>query len=361
VTDTFVASSGLADVSTTGTPSITIPSVVQGGDLMLAMVSSAQATITFPAGWTVLRTINPPSGGSGMTVTVAYRKAAGTVGSPSSDNGSAVTATPGTTGSKTSMTFAAWRGIDATSPIMDFDTIETDSGTGLTSFATPTVTTSTDNAIIITGYTDKNSVVLTIGSPTGYTTRASEVPASGTGKCDSVMASKQAGAAGAYGGEAFTTTASPAQIVTWTIALAPLSTTTILKPISDITATNVTGVTDNTNKYANVDETTTSTGDYVEAIVTGVYRAGLTTVTDPGTTAGWTVEFALGLGSGASSTTWTAKLIQNTTTRETWTETVTADPTEIVHALNPTNVAAITYASGVANDLRLELTLTAAS
>jgi hypothetical protein len=361
VTDSYVASSGLAAVSTTGTPSITIPSVVQGGDLMLALVSSAQASITFPAGWTVIRTLNPPSGGSGMTVVAAYRRAAGTVGSPSSDNGSAVTATPGTTGSKTSMTFAAWRGIDATSPIMDFDTIETDSASGLTSFATPSVTTSVDNAIIITGYTDKNSVVLTITEPSGYALRASEVPASGTGKCDSVMASKQAGAAGAYGGEPFTTTAGPAQVVTWTIAFAPLSTTTILKPISDITKTNVTGITDNTNLYADVDETATSTADYVEAIVGGVYRCGLTTVTDPGTTSGWAVEFALGLGSGASSTTWTAKFIQNTTTLETWTETVTADPTEISHALNPTNVAGITYSSGTANNLRLELTLTAAS
>jgi hypothetical protein len=361
MTDGFVASSGLAAVSTTGAPSITIPSVVNGGDLMLVLVSSAQASIDLGASWTVLRTLNPPSGGSGMTTVAAYRRAAGTVGSPSSDNGTAVTATPGTTGSKTSMTFGAWRGIDATSPIMDFDTIETDSASGSTSFATPSVTTSVDNAVIVTGYTDKNSVAINITSPTGYTERAREVPATGTGKCDSVLASKAAGSHGAYGGEPFTTDVGPAQVVTWAFALAPLSTTTVLRPISDITKTNVTGVTDNTTLSNNVDEAVTNTADYVEAIVGGVYRCALTAVTDPGTTSGWSVEFALGLGSGASSTSWTAKLVQGTTVLETWTHTVTADPTELSHTLNPTNVASIVYTSSVASDLRLELTLTAAS
>jgi hypothetical protein len=363
MTDGYVASSGLADTSGSGTPSITIPSAVQGGDLMVAACSSAQAGISFPVGWTVLGTIHPPSGGSGLTCTVAYKRAAGSLGVSSSEAGSAVTATPNTTGSKSSLAFAAWRGVDATAPILDFGTpIETDSASGSTSFAIPGVTTSVDGAFIITAITDKSSVATVFTAPSGYTIRADGTYGTGTGKADALLASKQAGSAGPYGGESWGTGVGPGQVVTWTLALAPVSTTTTLLPVADVTKTNVTGVTDNSTLFTNVARSVTNLARYVEFLVTGVYRATVTSLgADPGTDSGWVVDYALGLGSGASSTDWTLKVVQGTTVIETWTVTVTADPTELTRTLNPTNVANIDLSSLPANTLRLEASMTAAS
>jgi hypothetical protein len=363
VTDGYVASSNRANFSSTGSPTFTVPTGVQGGDWLVLLVSSAQAGVTVTGGsgsWTALATKNPPSGGSGLTCALYYKKAAGTIGGASSDVGATITVTPNTTGSKSSAVMIAVRGEDQTSPVDDWDFVEYDSASG-TTFATPTVTTSVDGGTLVYGFTDKGSVTTTIAPPAGTTTRSSQLGI-GTGRTDAVLATADAGTHGAKGGGNFTVDASPGQVVTWLVAFAPASTTVVLHPVSDVTMTNVVGVPNDTTKFANYDESVTNVGDYLEFVVTGVGNCGLTSLgANPGTSVGWSVELALGLGSGASSTSWTCRLYQGTTLIEQWTETVTADPTEIVHALSPTNIATISFASIPVTDLRIYATMTAAS
>jgi hypothetical protein len=140
-----------------------------------------------------------------------------------------------------------------------------------------------------------------------------------------------------------------------------VSTTQTIRPMGDITVTNVTGVSDNTNLYNNIDESVLSTADYEEFISGAVYNCSLTSLTDPGVDTGFSVLSVFGLGTGTTSATFAVALKQSTTTIETWNVTVTADPQTDTHALSSVNVANIVFTSGAATNLRLQWTLSSVS
>jgi hypothetical protein len=362
MSESFVA--GSAATVGTGTLNLTLPAGIQGGDAIFIAIASSQSGVTLPAGWVVVEgPHNPASGGSGETFVLYRKQAAGTFGGASSDASSVVAIAPNTTASKSAAVSVVWRGCDQTTPVhlvayQEYASISS----GTTSFASPTVNTTVDECDILQFWLDKNSVIPTITKPSAYTARESAVFSSGTGVSDAIAVSKAGGAAGVYGGESWTTTAAPGVVGIITLALAPATTIITLHGVSDHTETAVVGVPDTTNLFNNINEGMTDTSDYVEFLTSSVYSTDLPTVTDPGTDHGFQVSLALGLGAGASSTDWTIKLIQGTSTvRESWTETVTADPTEIVHDLADATIAAITWTSGVAAILRLEWTMTAAS
>ena len=342
---------------TSGNATITIPAtVVQGQDLMLLAVSSSQNGLSVPSGWALVDSTNPTTSGSGETHAIYRKIAAGASGSTSSDANTTVTVTPtGGTGSKMAVALIVWRGLDTSNPIhVEANTVYSPSA-GTTTFTGPSVTTTQDGCDIVSILMDKNSAPpLGATVPTGYTSRTSATFSSGSGVSDIVIASKAGGSAGNYGADTWNTTITPAAVTVFTVALTPVSTTQVVRPTSDVTKTNVTGVSDNTNLYANIDENVLDLTDWVEMLATGVLTVGLGSVSDPGVDTGWSASYVLGLGAGAASAGWTISLLQGTTVIESWTDTATADNQAKTHNLSSTNIATITWTSGAATDLRLK-------
>jgi hypothetical protein len=160
------------------------------------------------------------------------------------------------------------------------------------------------------------------------------------------------------------TDAIPGTVGTWTVLLAPVSSTQTIRPMGDVgTPTGVTGVSNNTagQLYQNVDDSTLNTADWDEFIVTGDITHSLTSLSSPGVNTGFSYVSVFGLGAGVTSASYTVTLKQSTTTIESWSVTVTSDGQVDTHALNPTNIANIVYTSGAAANLRIEYVLTAAS
>jgi hypothetical protein len=346
----------------TGTATITIPSGVQGQDVMFLFVASSQVGLTV-AGWTLVDSRAPSASGSGSTHAVYRKVAAGSSGSPSSDVGATVNIVPnGSTGSRTAVAFVAWRGLDTSNPVHAEDATPSNPGAGVTAFTGPSVATTVDGCDILTVLMDKNSVPpLGATVPSGYTSRSSATFSSGSGVSDVVVASKAGGSSGNYGADTWNASITPAGVTVFTLALTPVSTTQVVRPTSDITKTNVTGVSDNTDLYKNVDENVLSLADWVEFLATGVLEVGLASVSDPGVDTGWSVAYVLGLGAGAASMSWTISLKQSTTVIESWTDTNTTDNDAKTHNLSSANIANIVFTSGAATNLRLKFVLDTAA
>jgi hypothetical protein len=328
---------------------------VNGQDVMFLAVASSQNGLTVP-GWTLVDSTSPSSSGSGSTHAVYRKVAAGTAGSTSSDANTTVTVTPvGGTGSKTAVALVVWRGLDTSNPVHVEASTPSNPAAGVTAFTGPSVTTTLDGCDILSILMDKSSAPpLGATVPTGYTSRSAATFATGSGVSDVVIASVAGGSSGNYGAVTWNASITPAGVTVFTIALTPASTTQIARPTSDVTKTNVTGVSDNTNLYANVDENTLNLADYVEMLATGVLTVGLASVSNPGTNAGWSVAYTLGLGAGAASADWTISLLQSTTVIESWSDTASADNQSKTHSLSPTNIANIVYTTGAAANLRLK-------
>jgi hypothetical protein len=344
--------------STSGTVNLTVPTGVQGQDVLVMVASAATTSITTPAGWDLVRTETPSTG---LTATLYKKVAAGSAGSPSSDIGAAIAVAPGTAGIHTAASLVAWRGVDPTAPINVSNFVAYTSGT--TSWTGPSVTTTVDGCDILTAIVDKNSVnPINFTPPSGYTTRASAVPSSGTGKTDSVIASKAGGSAGNYGADAWATDATPGTVGVFTVALTPIVTTQTVRPTSDVSSTSATGVADATHLYANIDEAgSADPSDYVEMTATGYFEVGVATLSDPGTTSGWAANYTGAFGTLTVGAVWAVTFYQGTTSIETWNHTQSADNDSQIHALNPTNVANVVFTSGTATNLRLKFSLTSVS
>lgn len=359
MSETFVAET---HGSTGGTVTLTIPAGVQGQDMMVIDAAAATTSITTPAGWTLVDTQSPATG----TTCVLYTKvAAGAAGSPSSDIGATVAIAPGSSGIHTAATLTVWRGVDPSNPI----NAEAFAGyspitSGATSFLGPSITTTVDGCAIVSLFSDKNSLTINFTQPSGYTLRSSAVPGSGTGKTDSLTASKSGGAAGTWGHDAWTTDATPGVVGIFTIGLQPIVTTQTVRPTSDVSSSSATGVSDNTHLYANIDEAgSPDPADYVELLASGNFEVGLGTLTDPGVDTGFTVDYTVAFGASTAGAVWAVTLFQSTTSIETWNHTAAVDNDTQSHALNPTNVANIVFSGSpaVASDLRLKFSLTSVS
>jgi hypothetical protein len=348
---------GAANTTASGPGTITLPSGILGGDMIYIAVSVGAVSESLPVGWTMRVDASPSS-----TEHVAWyaKEAAGTVGSPSSDVGVAVAITPAVS-CKIGVVALIYRDNDLANTINAAPTPTTYSSTGSpTTFAGPNATTTVDGTVVLSIIGNKNSIASAgvYTPPSGYTTRQQAIFATGTGKCDIAVAEIAGGSAGTVAGGTWTVNGTPGSTAVMVVALSPVSTTQWLHPIADITKTNVTGVSDNSTLYTNIDETgTVDLTDYVEFIVTGDYNAKHSTGADPGTKVGWQAKYTLGLDPGTTSTTWTINVYEGTTLRSTWTETVTADPTDITHTITTSDLSAVT----TYDNLRVEAILTAAS
>jgi hypothetical protein len=330
--------------------SLTLPSGIQDndGELVLVGVGDTADVVPTPSGWTLA---NHTTRGTGANVGgYVFRK----VG-VEADSGAALSL--GTSDAvKGTAIGLAFSGTDTSNPVHQIQALaETASQTTHT---TPTVTTTVDGCWILLAVVHKDNSSTAIGStPSGYTLVASSVRTSGNGVCSMAVYAKGPVSPGTYGGESIGFDAATANAVTFTIALAPTSTTQTLRPASDVTTTNVTGVPDTTTLAHNIDETTLNTSDYVEFIQGATYETKLSAGSDPGTTAGFQATYVLGLGDGATSATWDVYLMMGTTQIAHWTDEVTEDSTAVSHTLTSDEAGDIDDFT----DLRLRFVLTAVS
>jgi hypothetical protein len=345
---------------------IVLPAGLQGGDVIVASVSSLDTTIGAPAGW------GPPEKQQiiGGLLHATYTKvAAGTVGSGSSEAGTTVTFNVAISGAghKSSVALMAWRGISVSSPVNDSDMNSYTSGGQ--SFTGPGGSSTVDGVTVVSCFADKDSsnpLNITPPAGQGYTQRSAAVFTSGSGKANTVIATKDGGSIGTYGAEApWTTDAIPGTVSIITLLLAPTSTIQVSRPASDVgTPTGVTGVPTNTagSLYTNLDEPgAANLTDYVEFTLSGDLATNGTAINDPSTTSGFKVGAVLGLGAGTSSATFHYKLMRSSTVVDEWDWTVTVDNTAFTRDIDPSLIAAhVTYSSGTVT-LKLDRELTAVS
>lgn len=359
MSESFVAE---AHGATAGAVSLTIPSV-QGQDAMFIVASAATTGILTPAGWAVVRTDTPVAG---STCVLLKKTAAGAAGSASTDVGATVSVAPVNSGIHTSAALFAWRGVDPTNPVndVDFQPYSPITG-GTTSFTGTTVTTTVDGCDIVSAFMDKNSVTINFTQPSGYTLRSSAVASSGTGRTDTLVASKAGGSHGNYGADAWTTDATPGAVGIYTLALTPVSTTQTIRPTSDVsTSGTATGVPDAANLYNNINENgSPDPSSYVELTASSNFEVQLATLTDPGVDTGFTVDYTVAFGASTAGAVWAVTLYQNTTSIETWNHTQSADNDTQSHALSSANVANISFTGSPAqaSNLRLKFSLTSVS
>jgi len=204
---TFVgqASSNLNAVSHT----VTVPAAVQAGDgLLLFFAENTTATITDPAGWTLLDTVV-----ANGTTTRVWRKVAG-----AGDAGSNVTVGVSAI-SKAGLSVLAYRGTSATDPVATFARV------GLTNSSatrtTPVANVTGAQSWVISYWTHKDSATNALTPPAGVTVRASGTQTSG-GRVTTLIADSGALVpAGTYGGLSATAAATSTAASAWTIVLAP--------------------------------------------------------------------------------------------------------------------------------------------
>jgi PKD repeat protein len=205
----FVASS--VNQGNVVTPNATVPATASVGDRLLMVLSlnastRVQSNPTGVTGWDLLAT--QASGGMATTV---YSKLA-----QSGDAGKKVTV-PIDAASKYTMTIAAYTG-DMVAP--------TFASAGETVFrpdhTTPTITTTTDGAWVLSYWADKSSATTAFTLPTSVTSRGATCGTS-TGRVCSVLADSGATVpAGPYGGLAAISDSPQAMATMWTIVMNPV-------------------------------------------------------------------------------------------------------------------------------------------
>jgi PKD repeat protein len=191
--------------------SVTVPAATQAGDGMLLFFSeNTTATISNPAGWTVLDTVTVND-----TTTRVWRKIA-----TGSDSGSSVTISLNSI-SKAGLSVVVYRGTSLVNPVATFARSSL-SNTSATR-TTPMATVSGSQSWAVSYWTHKDSATNALIPPAGVTVRASGTQTSG-GRISSMVAdSNGVVAAGSYGGLTATAAATSSGGTAWTIILAPIS------------------------------------------------------------------------------------------------------------------------------------------
>lgn len=339
-----------AQTTTLPITGFSLPSGIQINDglLVIAGIGDTVDVVSTPAGWT--QADHTVKGTGADTGAYVLRKVGATADSGATLSLGSSDAVKGTA------IGLAYSGTDHSNPIHKIQSATEASNVAM--HTAPTVTTDVDGCWIFLVVIHKDSSVTALGTtPSGYSLVKSAIRTTGSGVCSMAVYAKGPVVAGTYGGESLGFDAASVHAIMYTIALLPTATTQTIRPASDITKTNVTGVSDNSTLYTNVDESSLNTADYVEFIQGAVYETKLSAGSDPGVTTGFQANYVLGLGDGATSSTWDVYLMEGATQRMHWTDTVTSDSTAISHTLTSGQAAAIT----TYNDLRLRFVLTAVS
>jgi hypothetical protein len=348
---------GVTSSDPNGALAVTVPATVQAGDLILITYHTALSTAPtdLPSGYAYV----PEDPGPAGVHTVGTSRMAAIYKIATSGDASSVVNLAVTAGAPVKQTceLTAWSGVDPANPFHKVAFLGNSAPTG-TSQATSAVTTTLADCTIVIWLGSKDSAVTSITPPATYTDRGHVYLGTGGGRSNSAQASKAAASVGSYGGESWTTDATPSNTGAWTLAIAPAVTTQTMRPASDITATNVADQTGaSTNLYTRIDEATLDTADYVRGIQGATYEALLSTAATPPPNSGLDVTYPLGLGDGATAATVDTYLMQGATQIAHWTDNVSADNTTFTHSLTSTQFNNITSWS----DLRLRWVFTSVS
>lgn len=212
-----VAVRDVASAAPGGTPcAVTLPATIEAGDLIVLTFATQTGNTVSTSGITGLTQDVSSTAGSGLFV--AWHKVA-----VSGDAGASVSIAYTGVASKSAAMAVAFSGVDGTTPIDDFDKLpETTSGI---SHATPSLTTTVDDAMILLACMQRDSSSAAVGSaPPGYTQTVSAV-GTGGGHVIGTGVVKTAGTAGSYGGESLSFDAASAAALSWAYALTPATET----------------------------------------------------------------------------------------------------------------------------------------
>lgn len=335
--------------TTTGSATLTIPASVQAGDLLVlagGLNNGNDATKDWPAvlsGWTRKDGRDVGNLGAALYVRVAQ----------AGDAGSTVTLSTSALG-KSGAVLAAWSGVDPSNPVEDWDVRQETISTA--SHATPTVdTTGTDRQVIIVGI-QSDSATQSWQEVSGYTKRQDAIDNTNlSGHVTVTIQGKAAATVGSYGGENLVAAAASQKAVTYTLALAPASSTQTARPTSDIASASATGVPTPgagegyyTRLAANADTS------YVEVQNSGYVEVEFAALADPLSGSGHTIRYRLQYSGTSTSGTMLVEVRQGATVIAPWTDTLGSTFAAFSHTLTSTQANAITDYS----DLRVRFTPT---
>ncbi|REF00279.1 hypothetical protein [Thermomonospora umbrina] len=336
--------------------SVTIPAGVQAGDSLLLMVYvNTDCTITTPSGWQVAKAQQQAEAGG---ATAAIFKRLAQTGDASTN---AVSTNDGAAGVKAGALLIAHSGTDTVDPVHAINS-RLDTG-GTASVPTPAVTTGVDGCWVVEMCTTKSSTTTVWSTvPAGSTSRVSLI-GTGGGHVDGAVADRGPVTPGGYGGGTFTQDANQSSAISYTIALAPKTSTQTLRPVSDVTVGSYTAVPTPGAGVAlasRIGEAVRDDNSYIQtpnAPSAAVYEARLAAGQDPLSSDDHTVTVVLSTAGGATSSSCAVALVQGTTVIRSQTFTdVPATPTVYTIDLTGAEADAITdYA-----DLRIRFTWTAA-
>jgi PKD repeat protein len=190
------------------TESVTVPSSVQSGDGMLLFATGANAaTLTAPAGWTLVG--QSPSSTTSLTTAVWRKVATG------SDAGATVSVGFGAV-IHGNVQLVAYDGTNSTNPVAQSQVLTSTTATSVTS---PSVTIGSGGSWVVTYWAAKSSTVTSWTTPGSQTSRSAD-NGSGSGRINSVLVdSGSAVPAGSAGGLTATTDAAPGGADAWTVVL----------------------------------------------------------------------------------------------------------------------------------------------
>ncbi len=197
---------------------VQVPATVRPGDALLLFASAASdRAFTGPgAGWVQIGKVT-----DGEATTV-WRKVA-----VAGDAGSTVRLATGSSYTKVGVTLAAYRGVDATNPVVSI-TGAAEPGTTAT-HRTPSVPSSTNGAWRVSYWSDKSGATTAWTAPAGETVRATTA-GSGGGRVSTLLtdlpSGLTAGSPATTGGLAATASSSNPTATMWTILLRPATETT---------------------------------------------------------------------------------------------------------------------------------------
>ena len=190
---------------------VPMPAGIQAGDTLVAFLTlnSTTATVTDPAGWTVLESQD----GNGVRGRAYSKQATAT------DAGTTLSIATNAF-VKSELSVAAYRSSAGTSSVTDsaISVVDT-SGTSLT---TPSVAVSDVNSWVVSGWTQKSSTAgITFTLPVGTTSR-STASGSGSGAIGGVMADSNGPiAVGTSAGRTATVNSAVSRSVTYSVAVSP--------------------------------------------------------------------------------------------------------------------------------------------
>jgi hypothetical protein len=336
-----------------GTNSIapTIPSSVQAGDALFLLAGVGDAGVTWPTpdGWTLVERRSRDSGTTGMMAALYKRVAS------SGDASATVTLSASTTAHSAAM-IIAFSGSDVVNPLHAWSGFTESAGSAINTHALPSVTTTLDQCMIVSGIVGKDSATTLWTLPAGYT-KQTEIYFAQSGRTTGAMGTNGPQPIGTYSPGNAAQDGASKYAFAWTFAVAPFSNVQKARPVADEVTTSVIGVpTPGTGSGIYADVAADDDSHYARLSNGGVYECLFGALVDPGDNTGHTISYRLRFAGGAASGSSSTEIWQGATVIASYTDTAAGSFGDFSHTLTSTQAGNITDYS----DLRVRFTATVA-